>query len=76
MNAQPRAQLACSEANGEISLLTRKMSGAIPTPDGVVRTITIVVTDLERELETERRKSASLQDTLKENDKETHKLKV
>ena len=36
----------------------------------------IVVTDLERDLEMERRKSASLQDTLKEHEKEYQKLKV
>ena len=36
----------------------------------------IVVTGLERDLEMERRKSASLQDTLKEHEKEYQKLKV
>lgn len=46
------------EANGELSLLTNKMSV------------------LERDLEMERRKSASLQDTLKEHEKEYQKLKV
>ena len=44
-------------------------------PDSVVLVV-IVFTDMERELETERRKSASLQDSLKENEKEYHKLKV
>ncbi|KAI1792965.1 hypothetical protein LXA43DRAFT_972290 [Ganoderma leucocontextum] len=59
-NAQleKRLENVIREANGELSLLTNKMS------------------DLERELEMERRKSASLQDTLKEHEKEYQKLKV
>ncbi|EJF63017.1 hypothetical protein BD309DRAFT_866934 [Dichomitus squalens] len=59
-NAQleKRLENVIREANGEISLLTNKMS------------------DMGREVETERRKSAGLQDSLKENEKEYHKLKV
>ena len=34
------------------------------------------VADLERDIDTERRKTATLQDTLKESEKEYHKLKV
>ncbi|KAI0829396.1 hypothetical protein BC628DRAFT_1131096 [Trametes gibbosa] len=46
------------KANGEISLLTNKL------------------TDLERDLDGERRKSAGMQDSLKESEKEYHKLKA
>ncbi|KAI9063378.1 hypothetical protein FKP32DRAFT_1572013 [Trametes sanguinea] len=59
-NAQMEKRLenVIREANGEISLLTNKLS------------------DLERDLEAERRKAATLQDSLKESEKEYHKLKV
>ncbi|OSC96733.1 hypothetical protein PYCCODRAFT_1378622 [Trametes coccinea BRFM310] len=59
-NAQMEKRLenVIREANGEISLLTNKLS------------------DLERDLEGERRKAATLQDSLKESEKEYHKLKV
>ena len=62
-------------ANGEISLLTNKISGTrllhvIDThcPDQL--------TDVERDFESERRKAISLQESLKESEKEYHKLKV
>ena len=62
-------------ANGEISLLTNKISGTrllhvIDThcPDQL--------TDVERDLESERRKAISSQESLKESEKEYHKLKV
>ncbi|CDO74092.1 hypothetical protein BN946_scf185043.g142 [Trametes cinnabarina] len=59
-NAQMEKRLenVIREANGEISLLTNKLS------------------DLERDLESERRKTATLQDSLKESEKEYHKLKA
>ncbi|KAI0643759.1 hypothetical protein C8Q79DRAFT_914723 [Trametes meyenii] len=59
-NAQleKRLENVVREANGEISLLTNKM------------------TELERDLEAERRKTATMQDSLKESEKEYHKLKV
>ncbi|RPD74480.1 hypothetical protein L226DRAFT_75340 [Lentinus tigrinus ALCF2SS1-7] len=55
---EKRLENVIREANGEISLLTNKMSG------------------LERDLEGERRKTATLQDSLKESEKEYHKLKA
>ncbi|KAH9853827.1 hypothetical protein C2E23DRAFT_96875 [Lenzites betulinus] len=59
-NAQleKRLENVIREANGEISLLTNKL------------------TEMERDLEGERRKSASMQDSLKESEKEYHKLKT
>ncbi|KAI0356723.1 hypothetical protein OH77DRAFT_1401118 [Trametes cingulata] len=59
-NAQleKRLENVIREANGEISLLTNKLS------------------DIERDLEAERRKAATLQDSLKESEKEYQKLKV
>ncbi|KAI0366384.1 hypothetical protein BV20DRAFT_652995 [Pilatotrama ljubarskyi] len=59
-NAQleKRLENVIREANGEISLLTNKLS------------------DLERDLEAERRKAATLHDSLKESEKEYQKLKT
>ncbi|OBZ71896.1 E3 ubiquitin-protein ligase CCNB1IP1 [Grifola frondosa] len=59
-NAQLEKKLenVVREANGEISLLTNKL------------------TQLERDLELERRKAASIQDTLKDREKEYQKLKT
>ncbi|KAI0721929.1 hypothetical protein C8T65DRAFT_565500 [Cerioporus squamosus] len=55
---EKRLENVIREANGEISLLTNKMS------------------ELERDLEGERRKTANMQESLKESEKEYHKLKV
>ena len=63
-------------ANGEISLLNNKSRVTLLSNLRSRFLWTAVCVELQRELEAERKKSATLQDAVRERDKEYQKLKV
>ena len=67
-----------SLADSEINLLTSKLSGEFEnTINSLWRQLcNLCHTDLERDLDLERRKTRDLQETSRERDKEYQKLKV
>lgn len=62
-------------ANGEINLLSNKVAGIVNCPTHRIAKASIV-SELERDMELERRKVHELQDSSREREKEYQKLKV
>ncbi|KAI0334818.1 hypothetical protein GY45DRAFT_1052361 [Cubamyces sp. BRFM 1775] len=56
--------------------LEKRLENVIREANGEISLLTNKLQDLERDIDTERRKTATLQDSLKESEKEYHKLKA